>query len=221
MAAGLRYIWTTPSLRTTLLCSAGINVPFAGLSLAVIAAHRDAGAAHLGVVFGMGSVGGLLGAWGSTAVLHRFTPVTVILGFGWFAAAALGVLGIVPGGYATGAVIALLWAAAAPANGVLYAAIIAGTPAPVQGRVISAAITVMGVSAPLGPLLGGALVERYGPVAAFAAFGAIVAVSTAALYGRRRVFDEPRGVAATRDRRTSASRPRDAPPTAASTPRPR
>ncbi len=191
ISVGLRHIWGTRFLRTTLVCSAGINVAFTGLTLAVIASRSGAGSAHLGTALGLGAIGGLAGSWLSTRILHRLRARTVIIGFGWLVAAALAAMAVVTNVYALGALIAVIYFVTAPANGVLYASQILITPPELQGRVISAAVTLLGVTGPLGPLLAGVLVDVAGQWAAFGAFAVIVAVSTVALQRSRDVRDMP------------------------------
>ncbi len=191
ITTGLQHIWRSPFLRTTLLCSAGINIAFAGLTLAVIASQRGQGSAHLGLALGLGSIGGLVGAAVSTPVLRRIHPATVVIGFGWIVAVLMLLLGQAHNVYAVGALLALVQFVTAPANGVLFAAQIHITPPHLQGRVISAAVTLLGLSTPLGPLAAGILVEHAGQSAAFSTFAAIVAASTTVMHRSRDVRGMP------------------------------
>jgi MFS family permease len=100
-------------------------------------------------------------------------------------------MAVVTNVYALGALIAVIYFVTAPANGVLYASQILITPPELQGRVISAAVTLLGLTGPLGPLLAGTLVDIAGQWAAFGAFALIVAVSTVALQRSRDVRDMP------------------------------
>jgi predicted MFS family arabinose efflux permease len=194
IATGLRHTWNTRFLRVTLLCSAGINVAFSGLTFAVIASHAHAGtgAGSLGLTLGIGSIGGLLGAWASPRLLRTFPPRTVIVGFGWIVAAALLGLGVVDTATAIGGLLAVMYFLAAPANGVLYAAQIHITPPHMQGRVVSAMLTIFGISAPLGPLLAGVLIAQSGQLLAFACLAALVAACTLTLQCSRAVRGMPK-----------------------------
>jgi len=191
IVAGLRHTWHTRFLRVTLLCCAGINVAFSGLTFAVIASHAHAGAGGLGLALGIGSVGGLVGAWASPRLLRMFRPRTVIVGFGWIVTAALLGLGVVDTVTAVGGLLAVMYLLAAPANGVLFAAQIHITPPDMQGRVVSAMLTLFGISAPVGPLLAGVLIARSGQLLAFACLAALVAACTLTLQYSRAVRGMP------------------------------
>ena len=181
---GLRYVWRSAFLRITLLCAAGINIVFAGLSLIIIAAQTANGAAavHLGTAFSMGAVGGILGAWASAPVQRRLPPSALIYVFGWTATAALAALGQTHNTYAVGALLAVVFFTATPANAMLFAVQIDITPPELQGRVISAAMLTAGIAAPLGPLLGGFLFDHSGQTATFLTFSAMVAALTIAMH---------------------------------------
>src|SRR5262249_10281794 len=69
------------------------------------------------------------------------------------------------------------------------------TPEGMQGRVISAVVTMMGVTAPLGPLLAGALIGWSGRAAAFGTFAALVAAATSGLLASRALRDMPTPIA--------------------------
>jgi len=181
---GLRHLWRAPFLRTSLLCATGINVVFSGLSLTIIASQTTQGtaASQLGVAFSMGALGGILGALASTRVQRWLSPASLIYCFGWSATFALIALGHTHNTYLIGALLATVYFTATPANAMLFAAQIHVTPPHLQGRVISAAMLTAGIAAPIGPLLGGLLLDRFGQATAFAVFAAIVATMTATMH---------------------------------------
>ena len=167
-----------------MLCATGINVVFAGLSLTIIASQTTQGAAasQLGVAFSMGALGGILGAWTSTRVQRWLTPAGLIYCFGWCTTFALIALGHTDHTYVIGALLAIVYFTATPANAMLFAAQIHATPPQLQGRVISAAMLTAGLAAPIGPLLGGLLLDRFGRTTAFGVFAAIVATMTTTMH---------------------------------------
>src|SRR5882724_6497943 len=127
---GLRHVWRTPFLRITLLCAAGINIVFAGLSLAIIAAQTAHGsaAAHIGAAFGMGAIGGILGAWAAAPLQRRIAPAGLVYIFGWTATLGLATLSETHNAYAIGALLAAVFFTATPANAMLFAVQIHITP---------------------------------------------------------------------------------------------
>jgi MFS family permease len=181
---GLRYLWRSRFLRVSLLCAAGINVAFSGLQLVIIAAQTSRGtaASELGVAFSMGAAGGILGAWASARTQRWLSPPALVYCFGWTATLALAALGQAHNAYVIGALLAAVFFAAAPANAMLVAVQIHVTPPELQGRVISAAMLTAGVAAPLGPLVGGFLLDRWGQVATFGAFAGLVAALTVVMH---------------------------------------
>jgi MFS family permease len=180
MWTGHAYVWNSAFLRTTLLCSIGINSVFAGLTLAIVAAATQHGthARALGIAFGIGAAGGILGAAASHRILNRLRPATLIYGFGWTVTAALLVLGTIHLSYAIGGILAAVYFVTTPANAMLFAAQIHLTPSEMQGRVVSAALLTIGVATPLGPLLSGYLIEHTGQTLTFAILAAVVAACT-------------------------------------------
>ncbi|MEJ3746861.1 MFS transporter [Actinomycetes bacterium KLBMP 9797] len=181
---GLRHVWHSAFLRTTLLCAAGINTVFAGLSLIVIVTQTANGtaAAGIGAVFSIGAIGGILGAWASAPIHRLLSPSRLIYAFGWIATLALTALSQTHNSYAVGLLLAVVFFAAAPANAMLFAAQIDITPPELQGRVISATMLTAGIAAPLGPLLGGLLLDHAGHAPTFLAFSALVAVLTVTMH---------------------------------------
>jgi MFS family permease len=184
ISTGLRYVWHSAFLRITLLCAAGINIVFAGLSLIIIAAQTANGTAavHLGTAFSMGAVGGILGAWASAPIQRRLPPSALVYVFGWTATVTLAALSQTHNTYAVGALLAVVFFAATPANAMLFAVQIDITPPELQGRVISAAMLTAGIAAPLGPLLGGLLFEHSGQAPTFLAFSSMVAALTITMH---------------------------------------
>jgi MFS family permease len=181
---GLVHVRRSAFLRVTLLCAAGMNIVFAGLSLIIIAAQaaRGTAAVDLGVTFSIGAVGGLLGAWASSRTGRWLSPPALVYSFGWIATLALLALGWAHNPYVIGALLGAVFFAAAPANAMLVAVQIDVTPPDLQGRVISAAMLTATVAAPLGPPLGGLLLDHTGQAATFAAFAALVAALTVVMH---------------------------------------
>lgn len=194
MRTGLVYVWSSTFLRTTLLCSIGINAVFAGLTLAIVAAATQHGtqARPLGIAFGIGAVGGILGAVASHRIQNRLRPSTLIYCFGWTVTAALLALGTIHLSYAVGAILAAVYFVTTPANAMLFAAQIHLTPPELQGRVVSAALLTIGVATPLGPLMSGYLIEHTGQTLTFTILAAVVAACTITMQTSTAIRTTPR-----------------------------
>lgn len=187
---GLRLIRRTPFLYATMCWAAIVNIAFAGLTFAVVAA-RATGSTGLGLALGIGSLGGLAGAFVGPRVLRRLSGRTVLIGFGGTVTACLIGLGLTGSVPVVGACLSIIYAVTAPTNAVMFAAQIHVTPEGMQGRVISAAVTMMSVTAPLGPLLAGVLIGWSGRAAAFGTFAALVGAATSGLLASRSLRDMP------------------------------
>ncbi|AXG14497.1 MFS transporter [Intrasporangium calvum] len=177
---GLRYVASSPFLRVTLACAGGFQVIFAGLTIAIIASYgaRNGAALHLGTALSLGAIGGILGAWSAPFLNKRLSPSALVSLFGWTCCLALTLLGQVQDTYLVGALLALMFFVATPANATLFAAQIAITPPELQGRVVSASLLAVGIAAPIGPPLAGLLLERAGQAITFFLFAAIAAALT-------------------------------------------
>jgi MFS family permease len=180
---GLRYVASSPFLRVTLACGTGFNVVFAGLTIAIIASQGTRGAAfHLGTAFSMGALGGLLGAWASPFLNKRLSPAALVYLFGWTSCVALALLGQARDTYLVGALLAVVFFTATPANAMLFAAQIDITPPELQGRVVSAAMLSAGIAAPVGPPLAGLLIDSAGQAPTFFLFAALAAALTIVMH---------------------------------------
>ncbi len=174
---GLRHVRRDPFLRATLVLAAAFQFVFAGLGLLIIAAAAamDVPAVHVGTALAIAGAGGLLGAWAAPFVQRHLPSGALIVVFGWTSAVSLALMAVLPHIYVTGALLAVVYFVATPANAMLVAAQMRITPSHLQGRVISAAMLVSGCVAPLGPLAAGVLFEAVGRPATFAVFAAATA----------------------------------------------
>jgi MFS family permease len=180
LPTGLRYVWRDAFLRITLLCAAGFQFVFSGLMLIIIASATERGtaAAEIGVAFAIGSVGGILGAAVAGRMQAWFPPSALVVSFGVVATVSLAALSVIPNPYAIGAVLGIIFFTATPANAMLAATQIQITPPELQGRVLSAVVLVAAMAAPLGPLTGGLLFDRWGQVVTYVVFAVITAALT-------------------------------------------
>ncbi len=181
---GLRYVVSSPFLRVTLACSIGFNVMFASLTIVIIASEAAHGGAafHLGTALSMGALGGMLGAWAAPTLNKRLSPAALVYLFGWICCGAFLLLGQVENTYLVGALLAVMFFAATPANATLFAAQIDITPPELQGRVVSAAMLAAGIAAPAGPPLAGLLLDSTGRAPTFCLFAALAAALTIVMH---------------------------------------
>lgn len=159
LTEGVRWLLRQPFLRTTTLLVAGSNLLFQALFLTVIVIATDIGASAgaIGFMFGIASVGGVLGSLVAPAVERRLSMKVVVIGVNWVWAALVPLVLVVRDPYLLGAVYALMCFVGPMWNVVISAYQLAITPDAIQGRVIGAASMVAFGAIPLGSLIGGLL----------------------------------------------------------------
>ncbi len=165
IAEGLRWLWNRPLLRTMALLTGG-NVFFgAGQALIVIvvAQHHHASAATIGLIFGIGGLGGILGALVVSRVQQRFSFAQMIVSVLWLYAAFWLPLALLPSPPVLGLILALLFFIGPFYNVVYVSRRLAMTPDALQSRVNSVARLVGMGLAPLGLALTGLLLQYSGP----------------------------------------------------------
>ncbi|MFD2080821.1 MFS transporter [Actinopolymorpha cephalotaxi] len=181
LLTGIRVVWANTFLRVTLLSAAGYSFIFPAVVLVVIASTRARGApaAEIGAALSLAGVGGILGAWLSPQLQRRLPPPVLVYLFCTTTTLALGALTFAYSPFLIGALLALTYFTSAPANGMLAAVQISITQPELQGRVLSAAMLVAGLAAPLGPLAGGWLLQDFGVRATFVVLTCMSAALTA------------------------------------------
>ncbi|OFE18345.1 hypothetical protein BA895_11950 [Humibacillus sp. DSM 29435] len=184
LLTGLRILWAEPFLRSTLLAAAAFQLVFAATVFALIATLTSAGhsATSLGALFAVAAVGGLLGAVAAPALQANLSLTTIVVVMGWTAVAAFTLIGWVQQPLLAGALLGCIYFTATPANAVLMATQTNRTPAHRQGRVMAAALLIVGLAAPLGPPSSGILLDAAGPRTTFGILAALTAVVTIAVH---------------------------------------
>lgn len=159
LTEGIRWLLRHPFLRTTTILIAGSNLLFQVLFLTVIVIAGDIGATPgaIGLMFGIASVGGVLGSLVAPTVERRLSMKVVVIGVNWVWALLVPVVLVVRDPYLLGAVYALMCFVGPMWNVVISAYQLAITPDSIQGRVIGAAAMVAFGAIPLGSLVGGLL----------------------------------------------------------------
>jgi predicted MFS family arabinose efflux permease len=183
--AGLRYLWTEPALRLEVAGLGLVEIGFAAMmaSLPVLALRSGGGASAAGWLvgaYGAGSVlGGLLatrsptkagnGAVIAMAVVAAALAIPSPL---WIEGVTVGLLGITFGLYFPR----------------FFAAVTAGTPAPLRPTVLTAVNVLISAPGPLG-FLGAGLLNQYGPgrAAGLVLVAAMIVPGTLAVLAARRL----------------------------------
>lgn len=161
---GLVWLWEHPIIRIITLLTAGGALVGSGQNLVIIllAKQLDIGAAAIGIIFSIGAVGSIIGAYAAGQVGKRLKVLQAIIGARWFMALILPLYLIAPNALILG-IITALYFVASPLYGVLLAGYRTSLiPDALQGRVASAyrMITIGGYS--IGGLIAGFLLEKSG-----------------------------------------------------------
>lgn len=180
---GMAWIRRYPAIRAILANAALINFALAGIQIVLILSLRSRGypAGEIGLIGTVGGVSGLVGVLLSPAALKRFPTGRLVILLSWVLAALAVLLcirlSLPPLLVLLGAVVFLIPTANAGVIGYQQAA----TPNDLQGRVSAASQFSIGCAAPLGPLVGSFVLERYGSAVAFLVFAVVIAAAAASL----------------------------------------
>ncbi|TPQ18016.1 MFS transporter [Streptomyces sporangiiformans] len=163
--AGLRWIWRHPLIRAAILLIAVSNLVFHALVLIIVVLAQQHGATSttIGMMLGIYSGGGFIGALAASRFHHRFTPRTVIIGVNWIWAALLPLFALASSPLLIGVVgaacafIGPLW------NVVIITYTTVLVPNELLGRVTSAAMTLSWGVMPPASLGAGYLLTALGP----------------------------------------------------------
>ncbi|MFK8849840.1 MFS transporter [Streptomyces sp. Ac-502] len=188
-------MWGHRLIRVTALCAIAVNFLFQVLYLVIIVVAQQSGvpAAQIGVMAAMFGAGGLLGALVAPRLYARWGPrVSVILTF-WVMAALAPVTLATGNGLVMGVVLAGIAFLAPTANTAISTYQLLTTPDRLRGRLSGVIGLVAGVSAALGPMIGGFLMEVAGARWAIllSTLGIAVLAVTVTLNPTLRRFAEP------------------------------
>ena len=180
LAAGFRYLWSQPFLRTCAMLFGLANFTGPGILLAVVIIGRRQGLSG-------GQVGVLLAAFGAcllagsflSPLVRRLLPVRAVLLLELWTWPGSALFLIWPNVYVLTAAILPTALAIPSTDSVVHGSRIAITPDRLLGRTESAWSSISLLIAPLGPLAAGVLLDAASPrvtIATFAAFGLALAV---------------------------------------------
>jgi MFS family permease len=184
---GMRWLWRRPFMRSLLTWLALCTLAFGAIGLVVLVLARDGGAssAQLGAMFAIMSAGGVAGSLAAPWLLRRLSARAIVLAFGWTCAATMLLLLPARSPYVMGALGAGAFFFGPAVTSVVFATIAAEAPDRLQGRAVSGAIQISSMTAPVAPILGGALLTVLSPDEAVAIYGGyLVALAAAATFSR-------------------------------------
>jgi predicted MFS family arabinose efflux permease len=190
---GMTWIWRYPAIQAILANSALINFALAGIQIVLILSLRSRGypAAEIGLLGTATGISGLAGAVLSTTALKRVPTGRLVIVVSWILVGLALLLcirlSLPPLLVLLAAVVFLIPTANAGVIGYQQAA----TPNDLQGRVSATTQLFIGCAAPLGPLLGAILLERYGSAVAFLVFAVVIAAAAASLTVSRHIRTIP------------------------------
>ncbi|MFJ5922271.1 MFS transporter [Kitasatospora sp. NPDC092948] len=160
--AGLRHLFTDPTLRATVLVAVALNLAGSAMLLAVMVLLRDHGTSEAGTGLALTgeAVGGLLGAALVTRLHRTLAPGALLLAVAWTAP----LLFLVPA-FAGGPVVVFAALAAmslgVPALRVMLDVLVfQQVPEAMRGRAVAATMTLLMAGLPVGTMTAGLLLGR-------------------------------------------------------------
>jgi MFS family permease len=165
---GLHWLWGQPLVRFMAFLTGGANFIGSGSFLVLILLAKQLGApdASIGVIFSIGSIGGIVGSIIGGQIQKRFTFGQVIIGVMWGSAVLLPLFAIAPNIWVIGLLMAVLSLGGPIYNVVQFSYRVAMIPDELQGRVNSTFRLVAFGFNPLGAFLAGVIIEHFGAITA-------------------------------------------------------
>jgi len=166
IAEGIRFLWRRRPLRIVSLLTLCLNICFSPAYLAVIVLARGplhADARTIGVIFSLGSIGGVVGSLIAPLLKTRLRFGQIIVGPAALQALALPVLAAAVSPLMLVIGEAVLTMMVPIYNVAVISYRLALTPDALQGRVNSVARLLAFASIPLGTAVGGVLLASIGP----------------------------------------------------------
>ncbi|MFL5733189.1 MAG: MFS transporter [Chloroflexia bacterium] len=184
---GLRWVWAQPVVRFMAFDAGITNLVFAGLALVLIVLARQMGApdGSIGLIFSIGSVGAILGSLAGGRLSRRFTFGQIVIWTGWVQALLYPLYILAPNILVLGAISAVIFMVVPIASVAILSYRASLIPDELQGRVNSSVRLVAFGFQPLGSLLAGFLIERFGVEYAIATFSTcLIALAVAVTLNR-------------------------------------
>jgi MFS family permease len=179
LTAGIRFIWGQRYLRTILLVfGAGVGTVFAAVMLVALAAatETDPSGRSSGVLVALTAAGSLAGALLAPRLRAADRPHRALTLTCWCLAATVPLLALVASRPAViGTLLGVSMLIAAVGSVAFETEMLRLTPPDLVGRSEAGQLFISTLAAPLGPIGGGLLADRYGAPTAFVAFGVVLA----------------------------------------------
>ena len=164
IAAGLRWLWSNPLIRSMAFLTSGVNFAFAAMPLVLIVLARELGAGdpEIGILFGIAGAGGIVGSLIGGRIQRSFTFGQVIVATIWIEALAFLAFIAMPGFVWLGVMAGLVSLTGPVYNVVQFSYRVALIPDELQGRVNSTFRLLAFGFIPLGAALSGVAIEALG-----------------------------------------------------------
>lgn len=184
IAEGMRWLWRQPLIRYMAFLTGVSNFVGNGTFLiAIVIAQQVQHASPfvIGLIFAIGSVGGIIGSVAAVSLQRRFSFGQIIITCAWVWALTTPLLAIAPNPWALGLIFMATFITSPIYNVVQFGYRLTLIPDALQGRVNSAFRLIAFGGQPLGYALAGVLLQVVGPVASILLFSipyALMAVLT-------------------------------------------
>ena len=156
------------------------------LIIIVLAQHLGASSLTIGLIFGIGGIGGIVGALLGAQVQRRFSFGKVIIGAFWAFAVIWPLYALAPSPFVIGVILACFWLVDEIYDVVQISYRRAQVPDALQGRVNSAYRVLIYSLVALGEVLTGYLLQSVGPDSTILLFAAcLVLLALGATFNRR------------------------------------
>ena len=194
VAEGLRWLWHQRLVRHMALLTSGLNFAEAALPLLliVLAKRQGASEAEVGLIFSIAGVGGVLGALIGSGIQRRFSFGQVIIGTVVAQALVFPLYAVCPGPLWLGLVYGLIRFFGPIYNVVGLSYRVAMIPDGMQGRVNAGFRLTANLLYPLGAVLCGLMIERWGVWPALIVFGSVFAALALAALADPTIRNAPR-----------------------------
>jgi predicted MFS family arabinose efflux permease len=184
---GLVWLWRQPVVRAIGLLHSGLILSVSGMTLLmlVIAERQQAAPFAIGLMFGIGGLGGALGALLGSQAHKRLRLGQIMVGAFWLFALLWPLYAIAPSTLALGAILAAFWVVDETYDVAQLSYRLALVPNALQGRVNGALRLVFFSCEALGLALTGLLLQQIGVLPTLLCFeGALILLAVAATLNR-------------------------------------
>ena len=187
MREGLTWLWREPVVRALALLHSGLVLAVAGMSLLLVVTARQQHASPfvIGLMFGLGGVGSILGALVGTQAHKHLRLGQIMVAAFWLFAALWPLYAVAPSPLALGAILAAFWVVDETYDVAQISYRLALIPDAMRGRVTGAIRLAVFSADALGIALTGLLLQRLGAVATVLCFEvALVLLAVVATFNR-------------------------------------